>query len=618
MSMTDEGPRATNHGTDDGSRQWRFRFFPATDSVIDTLDGEVYKIAHKTRRTWQATPGGITKGRSLPIDVQCYSLLTFWPASKDRAPNETYTPRNDTGTLLERLPPSFVEVLDHEELSRSSGKLLLVSDGGVRDKEGSFGWVIGTESRILVRGKGRVFGSPITSFRAEAFARWDALRWLHGWVISMPSQVDLFVLAYTDSKSLLDTEATICASWFVWTPTSSFRGDYDILSMLREEVRWFGLRMKSEFVKGHQDDNKSVADLPRPAQLNVAADALATDAFTLPTPPENWALPGTRYFLVAQETKQCLTSTEKTVLKTRGAELDYAEYMASRLPGGHTTVRDIDWDALRLARLKTRGPAARTTLQWLHGWLPLNERLHRFDDTVPNHCVSCKNLEDQDHLWRCPSRREMVEQRLDMLHGDLAFHCNDSAAGLTIVNALSAWAQSSSPAERQHPDTDLTWAHAARGLLSAHWSRLLCEDGLDGRKTCGRILTTLLETTHELWTARNEVQHASDVKDEDNRERQRALRTAEQWFQLRDNEEHQHHLAKDVLNSSVQELTTKATEYVVDWVNARQKSIRLLFPRMMPTFLSQPEGTLPPPAPGEQQGARRPRRDATRASRALT
>ena len=64
---------------------------------------------------------------------------------------------------------------------------------------------------------------------------------------------------------------------------------------------------------------------------------------------------------------------------------------------------------------------------------------------------------------------------------------------------------------RQHPDTDLTWAHAARGLLSAHWSRLLCDDGLDGRRTCGRILTMLLETTHELWTARNEVQHASDV-----------------------------------------------------------------------------------------------------------
>ena len=86
--------------------------------------------------------------------------------------------------------------------------------------------------------------------------------------------------------------------------------------------------------------------------------------------------------------------------------------MAGRLPGGATTVRDIDWDALRLARSKVRGPATRITLQWLHGWLPLNEWLHTFDDKVPGHyCVSCKRLEDQDHLRRCPSRRDLVEQR---------------------------------------------------------------------------------------------------------------------------------------------------------------------------------------------------------------
>lgn len=215
--------------------------------------------------------------------------------------------------------------MDHGELSRSSGKLLLVSDGGVKNDEGSFGWVIGTDRRILVRGKGRAFGSPMTRFRAEAFARWDALRWLHGWFVSMPGPIELLVLSYTDSKSLLDTEKTLSASWFSWSPTASFRGDYDILSMLRDEVRWFGLRLTSEFVKGHQDNNKAVSDLPRSAQLNVAADTLATAGFNLPKPPENWALPGTQYFLFEDESKRWLTSTEKTVLKTRWAELDYAE-----------------------------------------------------------------------------------------------------------------------------------------------------------------------------------------------------------------------------------------------------------------------------------------------------
>ena len=86
-------------------------------------------------------------------------------------------------------------------------------------------------------------------------------------------------------------------------------------------------------------------------------------------------------------------------------------------------------------------------------------------------------------------------------------------------------------------------------------------------------------------------------------------------FKLRDNEEHQHHRSVEVLNSSVQELTAKATEYIVDQVNARHKLIRFAFPMDDANFIQPPEGTPPPPAPGEQQGARRPRRDATRVSR---
>ena len=45
-------------------------------------------------------------------------------------------------------------------------------------------------------------------------------------------------------------------------------------------------------------------------------------------------------------------------------------------------VCDTDWDSLQLVRLKVRGPVARTTIQWLLGWLPLNKPLHRYDDNA--------------------------------------------------------------------------------------------------------------------------------------------------------------------------------------------------------------------------------------------
>lgn len=89
----------------------------------------------------------------------------------------------------------------------------------------------------------------------------------------------------------------MCASWFSWSPMASFQGDYDVLSMLQDEVRWYVLRLTSESIKGHQDNNKATAELPQPAQLNVAADLLAADGLNLPTPPENWVLPGTGFLL---------------------------------------------------------------------------------------------------------------------------------------------------------------------------------------------------------------------------------------------------------------------------------------------------------------------------------
>ena len=58
----------------------------------------------------------------------------------------------------------------------------------------------------------------------------------------MTGPTERLVSSYADTKLLLDTEKTICASRFSWSPTASFRrGDYDILSMLRDEVHWYGL-----------------------------------------------------------------------------------------------------------------------------------------------------------------------------------------------------------------------------------------------------------------------------------------------------------------------------------------------------------------------------------------
>ena len=70
------------------------------------------------------------------------------------------TSRQDLGGLLERSPESTVDVIDSIALLLASEKLLLVSDGGVKDEEGLFGWVINTVKTIRVMEEAELLAFP--------------------------------------------------------------------------------------------------------------------------------------------------------------------------------------------------------------------------------------------------------------------------------------------------------------------------------------------------------------------------------------------------------------------------------------------------------------------------
>ena len=83
----------------------------------------------------------------------------------------------------------------------------------------------------------RATGYPMTSFRAEAFGRWDALRWLRRHLSegALPwNSLRLKVQSYTDSESLIKLEQKMVQPWFRWTPTLCLKGDYDILHLLTD------------------------------------------------------------------------------------------------------------------------------------------------------------------------------------------------------------------------------------------------------------------------------------------------------------------------------------------------------------------------------------------------
>jgi hypothetical protein len=58
---------------------------------------------------------------------------------------------------------------DPQALKDPPERLMVVSNGGVKDGKGAFRWVAGTSNRAIVaKGEGMVWGNPMTSYRAKA------------------------------------------------------------------------------------------------------------------------------------------------------------------------------------------------------------------------------------------------------------------------------------------------------------------------------------------------------------------------------------------------------------------------------------------------------------------
>ena len=603
LDATQDHPATKLFGSDNLSREWAYRYYPETETLEHTATGRKYRVLKTARRVWSTRVEAVVHaGPSIPIDCLPGNPPIVRPRHTYDSKAQTVPPRIATAypesTIW--LNPSL-SVRDHVD------NLYLVSDGGVKDGKGSYGWVVATEREILVRARGRATGYPMTSFRAEAFGRWDALRWLRRHLSegALPwSSLPLRVQSYTDSESLLKLEQKMGQPWFRWTPTWCLKGDYDILHLLTDELQEYGShRLTSTHVKGHQDRQRPLSDLTWPERLNCVADELATQALTDRGRTGHWALPGTRFFLVDTESRRVMTSTEATLLKTRKASLDYTEYLAVRLPGGKSTIEIVDWDALRLAHARAPHELTKFITKWKHSWTPVNQRLHEIDHHTPPDCVCCGKPEDQNHLWQCPTRVDLVRDLLDDLQAEIQPMTEQDSPVHDAISCIERWAMGGTD-EPQTRGSPLLWSHALRGFLHhTSWGQSESGWGQDDIRTVpSRLIGGLWRATYTLWQARNESQHSSDLHESENRERIQSLSKALSWFETMANHPFPHRQAKRVLRPSYPQLAKLRTREIVEWVQAREETIPHLFPSQhlgQPIELPDP---LPPPAPGEPHG----------------
>ncbi|MFM8622825.1 MAG: hypothetical protein ACKOB3_05555, partial [Holophagaceae bacterium] len=164
----------------------------------------------------------------------------------------------------------------------STFPLLVVSDGSAyEDKAMSYGVVIGsTTGQILLEAQGMVEG-PISSHRAECMGCFAGATIIHH--LSRFTEIDFqqrtHVRVISDNKGMIHSLTQRWNYKNLYT-NETMKTDWDLIEEINHTYKnsLAGNAVRYEWVKGHQDKDRQVENLPWEVQFNVQADALAGQA----------------------------------------------------------------------------------------------------------------------------------------------------------------------------------------------------------------------------------------------------------------------------------------------------------------------------------------------------
>jgi hypothetical protein len=297
----------------------------------------------------------------------------------------------------------------------STTQLLVVSDGGCKDKVGSYGFVVAnaTTGKRIWKASGRVWGNDITSYRAEAQGMLAALTFMLTFVHHhCNGKAECTIKHYCDNESLVQ-ETEWSRTWS--EPSDSLKPEYDLLrgiTEIRKELQACAAKYRRNgWVRGHQEDTTPYHKLPLEAQLNVDADKLATAEIANHKKKDRLLHTNTNphcyAYLVNGNTRQ--THKEIETLRSNWRGNTIKEYFKTRFEyKSVTNINSINWDALKMARRKMSPDEQTYSTKLLTGWIASDTKNALYGDLVVG-CHRCGGVETNDHMMQCP--RKTVAQR---------------------------------------------------------------------------------------------------------------------------------------------------------------------------------------------------------------
>ena len=441
---------------------------------------------------------------------------------------------------------------------RSRQRITIASDGGLKDRRGTHGWkIVSRSGQMLFSGSGPV-DDPIDishSTRSE-------LGGLTAPLLLVMSLAKFWGIHHkcryrwlTDSKAAISKVTVVTTTKYI---PRRYPDDVDFITAIKElHTTLGGRKLKTTWIKGHQDEDKTYDELSSDAKLNVDADRLASEHYWsghgIRPSPQTMHLAEYRITIAINGVIYPTRIDEQIRYHINGSYLK--EYLQRHHGWSERTWKTIDIAAFGRHFKSLAGNKRVHHMKFIHNIQPIGvnkTKVHRSTDETLSQCPCCKAQEEtQFHMLHCPqnpSRAKAIKA--------LRTACRKSDGNRfsqVIGDILEQWLsnpdQTPSLKNRLNPflrhefypkeyidlincaisqQADIGWHDMLRGFLSVKWHQLASshfssEDGSeiinrnDGANRVHRILRCIHTFANDIWKGRNEILHGNEKEKETRR-----------------------------------------------------------------------------------------------------
>jgi hypothetical protein len=507
-------------------------------------DGCPITLYNVSRPDWFAAQ---VPTQATPVDVHGNNIVTTsyaqlqWPLISESA--ATFSHWRD------RLPPAEKRLLTFVTYLHVDAELQLLShlesltsilyigtDGGRKEADGSFAWLICSTSREkLVCNSGPVDGwcKCQSSYRSELMALSSAILFLDEFCAFHELSVQCTFQILSDSTGAISAIEHIRDL----IPTRHYPDHADVVSTLKDAIHILA-KSACQHVKSHQDDKKDFSDLPFPAQVNVLCDRMATRQMEDHREGE-WAsqqnfLPTRNQPVVISIMGQNIPSQYIKRLRDAITSDAHRTYFQQRYRWDDAVWSTIAWEPLYVIGRRTfQKPCFSNRSKLVHNWLNLGSqraKFHTASADTAKQCPYCQNDENFVHLMTCidPRAKKCRFEATTPLRKGL----KGIPGGSTLLRLINLWTQTptitpEAPAPTIAQQTAVTtailsqtkigWEHLFRGIISSDWGFITSDSDRTPphmrRETAHIHLTTIIHKlqnyTLHIWEGRNLILHSN-------------------------------------------------------------------------------------------------------------